>query len=90
MLRSGHAAAEATVPQPPEGRDLMVQTTRLAPSLERLDERLTSVEVLVQNRFDAIDRRFDAMDGKFATVNQRLDRIEAKVDLLIERSTPPS
>ena len=67
---------------------MTIKTTRPAPTPESLDERLTSIEIVVQNRFDAIDKRFDEVDQRFDALEGRLGVIEGKIDLLIERSDP--
>ena len=43
------------------------------PTVESLDDRLTPVEILVQKRFDAIDKRFDRLEAK---MDKRFDALE--------------
>ena len=47
----------------------------VTPSLIRLEDRQTAIEV----RLDGIDQRFDGIDQRFDGIDQRLERIEAAV-----------
>ena len=42
--------------------------------------RFDSLEVRMDERFDAVDHRFEEVDRRFGEVNNRLDRIEDRIE----------
>jgi hypothetical protein len=59
---------------------------------ERLDNfaaetgrRFDSMEVRVDERFDAVDRRFEEVDRRFDGVDRRLDVIDRRLDRFEDR-----
>jgi hypothetical protein len=51
------------------------------PPIDFTLERLTRLENLVKQRFDATDKRFDATDKRFDATDKRLDSIETSIVL---------
>lgn len=59
--------------EPPD--DFAAETTR----------RFDSLEVRVDERFDAVDRRFEEVDRRFDEVDRRFDRVESRLDKIDAR-----
>jgi len=59
---------------------------------ERLDSfaaetgrRFDSLEVRVDERFDAVDRRFEEVDRRFEEVDRRFDEVDRRLDVIDRR-----
>lgn len=51
--------------------------------LAAVEDRLASIEILVQSRYDAMDQRFDALEGGLARVVGRLDAMDQRIDTVV-------
>ena len=53
--------------------------------LVEMGERMDTMLVLFEQRFDAMDRRFDAMDRRFDGLETRFDGLETRMESVEER-----
>ncbi len=58
---------------------------RLEDFAAQTGRRFDSLEVRVDERFDAVDRRFEEVDRRFDEVDRRLDVIDRRLDRFEDR-----
>ena len=48
--------------------------TEVREGFRRMDKRFEAMQILTNQRFEAVDQRFEAVDKKFESVQQQMDR----------------